>query len=135
MANTQWAECFPTARCKYLGFESSDHKPLISFFDRGNRRKRGMFRYDRRLCKNEEAKRVIADSWRATTNAFVSDKLSSARSAISAWNKTQQRNSQRVIEEILNDNNTILIQNISETLNAATWQKRSTGGNGVVCYG
>ncbi|KAH0935944.1 hypothetical protein HID58_013061, partial [Brassica napus] len=42
---------------------------------------------------------IISDSWRATTNSSVSDKLSSTRSAISAWNKTQQRNSQRIIEE------------------------------------
>ena len=30
VANTRWAECFPSARCQYLGFEGSDHKPLIS---------------------------------------------------------------------------------------------------------
>ncbi|WZZ22713.1 hypothetical protein YC2023_124100 [Brassica napus] len=99
-----------------------------------------MFRYDRRLCKNDEAKKIISDSWRATTNSSVSDKLSSTRSAISAWNKTQQRNSQRIIEEKKREldaalssrlNDTVLIQNISEKLNAAYlaeeeyWKQRS----------
>jgi len=49
VSNTHWGECFPTARCEYLGFESSDHKPLISIFDQGRRRRRGIFRNDRRL--------------------------------------------------------------------------------------
>ncbi|KAL0744395.1 hypothetical protein Bca4012_085908 [Brassica carinata] len=140
VSNTHWAECFPSARCEYLGFESSDHKPLLSFFDQGRRRRRGFFRYDRRLCKNDEAIRVISDSWRATPSASVSDKLSSTRSAISAWNKTQQRNSQEMIEQKkweLNEalssprNDTALIQTISEALNAAYlaeeeyWKQRS----------
>ncbi|XP_056842856.1 uncharacterized protein LOC130507579 [Raphanus sativus] len=140
VSNTQWAETFPTARCEYLGFESSDHMPIISFFDKGKRRRRGLFRYDRRLCKNEEAKKVISNSWSADNAQTVSEKLSSARSAISAWNKTQHRNSQRVIEQKkweLNKalsspaNDTALIQNISEALNAAYlaeeeyWRQRS----------
>ena len=140
VSNTHWAECFPTARCEYLGFESSDNKPLISIFDQGRRRRRGIFRYDRRLCKNDEAKRIISESWRGNPAATVSSKLSSARSAISEWNKSQQRNSQQVIEQKkweLNEalsssvNDTALIQNISETLNAAYlaeeeyWKQRS----------
>lgn len=98
VSNTHWAECFPTARCEYLGFESSDHKPLISFFDKGGRRKQGLFRYDRRLCKNEEVKRIIFEAWHSAADSSVSTKLCSTRSAISAWNKTQQRNSQRTNE-------------------------------------
>lgn len=98
-SNTLWAEAFPTARCQYLEADlSSDHKPLLSFFDNGVKRRRGIFRYDRRLCKNEEARKVVTDSWQGIPSASVSTKLASTRSAISLWNKTQQRNSQRVIE-------------------------------------
>ena len=140
VSNTLWTERFPSARCEYLGFESSDHMPLLSFFDKGPRRRRGLFRYDRRLCKNDEAKRVISDTWRGTPSSSVSDKLTSTRSAISAWNKAQQRNSQKTIEikkrelnEALSSlvNDTVLIQDISEKLNAAYlaeeeyWKQRS----------
>ena len=138
--NTRWAECFPTARCQYLGFEGSDHKPLISFFDKGGKRRRGVFRYDRWLCKNEEAKQVIADTWAGLSHAAVTEKLASTRSAISMWNKAQQRNSMKTIElkkAQLNDalskpkEDTALIQEISTQLNAAYqeeeeyWKQRS----------
>ena len=140
-ANTLWAERFPTARCQYLEADlTSDHKPLLSFFDKGGRRRRGNFRYDRRLCKNEEARKMISNAWRGAGQATVRDKLASTRSAISAWNKTQHRNSQEVIQQqktALNAalsspvNDIDLIQVIAAKLNAAYsaeeeyWRQRS----------
>lgn len=87
-----------------------------------------MFCYDRRLCQDEEAKRIIFESLRENSEASVSDILSYTCSAISTWNKTQHRNSQEEIEKkkkelnealssLLND--TVLIQDISAKLNAA----------------
>lgn len=117
------------ARSQYLEADlSSDHKPLLAFFDNGARRRRGLFRYDRRLCKNVEARKVISDSWRGALAATVSEKLGSTRSAISAWNKTQQRNSQEIIEQKKRDldpalaspaNDAVLIQDIAAKLNDA----------------
>lgn len=52
VANSTWAEMYPTARCQYLEFEGSDHKPLLSFLDPTIMRRRGLFRYDRRLNSN-----------------------------------------------------------------------------------
>lgn len=140
-SNTLCTECFPSARCQYLEADlSSDHTPLLAFFDNGARRRRGLFRYDRRLCKNDEVRKIITDSWRGSPAQSVSDKISSTRSAISAWNKTQQRNSQKIIEQTkkeLNaalaspENDTVLIQDIATKLNAAYsaeeeyWQQRS----------
>lgn len=135
------AECFPTAKCQYLEADlTSDHKPLLTFFDNGAKRRRGLFRYDRRLCKNEEAKKVIAEAWNGTANASVSGKLSFTRSAISAWDRTQDRNSQDLIDQRKRDldavlasllNDIALIQDISAKLNAAYlaeeefWKQRS----------
>ncbi|XP_056845199.1 uncharacterized protein LOC130496777 [Raphanus sativus] len=139
-SNTLWAECFPTARCQYLEFESSDHRPLISFFDKGGKRKRGLFRYDRRLCNNEEAKKFIDETLRDDTREAVCDILANTRSAISLWNKTQQRNSKKQIEQKKLEldvalsspqNDTNLIQDIKTKLNAAYlaeeeyWKQRS----------
>lgn len=53
--NSSWAENYPTARCHYLEYEGSDHKPLISFLDPTTMKRRSLFRYDRRLNSNEEA--------------------------------------------------------------------------------
>lgn len=33
MANLDWMEMFPAARCEYLRFEGSDHRPLLTHFD------------------------------------------------------------------------------------------------------
>ena len=128
-ANTLWAERFHTARSQYLEADlTSDHKPLLSFFDKGGRRKRGCFRYDRRLCKNEETWKMISNAWRGACHSTVRAKLASTRSAISVWNKTQHRNSQEVIQQqkaALNAalsspvNDTYLIQVIAAKLNAA----------------
>ncbi|KAL0896578.1 hypothetical protein Bca101_080539 [Brassica carinata] len=140
-ANTLWAESFPSARCQYLEADlSSDHKPLLAFFDNGVRRRCGIFRYDRRLCKNEEAKKVITESWRGNPASSVRDKLAFTRSAISLWNKTQQRNSQKNIEQKKReldaalaspDNDVALIQGLASKLNEAYlaeeayWKQRS----------
>ncbi|CAL9225059.1 unnamed protein product [Arabidopsis halleri] len=33
LANTSWLESYPSGRCKYLRFEGSNHRPLITYFD------------------------------------------------------------------------------------------------------
>lgn len=42
VANRLWAECYPTACCQYLEYESSDRKPLSSFFEHEAKRRRGL---------------------------------------------------------------------------------------------
>lgn len=87
-----------------------------------------MFRYDRRLCKNEEARKVVTDAWQDVPVASVTEKLASARSAISLWNRTQQRNSMKTIQHKKKELNaalsspmedSALIQEISTQLNVA----------------
>lgn len=83
---------------------------------------------------------MITDSWHAAAGSSISSRLTSTRSAISAWNKTQQRNSQRTIEQKKREldkalsspaNDTVLIESIAEKLNAAYlaeeeyWKQRS----------
>jgi len=59
MGNSEWAEMFPNKRSKYLQFEGSDHRPLISYFALEKKEKQGRFRYDRKLKDNVEAKVII----------------------------------------------------------------------------
>lgn len=42
-ANSAWAENYPNARCQYLEYEGSDHKPLISFIDQSIMKRKRMF--------------------------------------------------------------------------------------------
>ncbi|KAF8088754.1 hypothetical protein N665_0530s0009 [Sinapis alba] len=98
-ANSVWAETFPTARSQYLAFEASDHKPLLSFFEPERKRRRGLFRYDRRLKDNVEVKQIIADSWKSSTGSSISDRITRVRRAIIEWSKEQGVNSRIAIEK------------------------------------
>ena len=98
-ANTSWAELFPTARCVYLPYEGSDHKPLISVFEPGNKKHKGIFRYDRRLKDNPEVTELIKSVWSEARHQTVSEKITLVRGAISKWNKTKQTNSRLVISQ------------------------------------
>lgn len=140
VANSSWAENYPTARCHYLEYEGSDHKPLVSFLDPSILKRKGLFRYDRRLSSNEEAKQVIRRAWAESSDIRIMDKLASTRGAISEWNRLQQRNSKALIEQnkfelekalISPVNDTGLIKEINDKLEKAYiaeeafWKQRS----------
>ena len=140
MANSSWAENYPTARCHYLEYEGSDHKPLMTFIDPSIMKCRRMFRYDCRLNSNEEAKHVIRESWSSSQTKQISERLNSARQALAEWNRLKHHNSrelikqkQRELEEALTSpvNDTALIQEINSKLNEAYlaeeafWKQRS----------
>ncbi|KAG2255126.1 hypothetical protein Bca52824_074420 [Brassica carinata] len=91
-------------------------------------KRRGLFRYDRRLNTNEEAKKVIYESWASNDQSRVSERLASTRRALSEWNKLQQQNSKILIEQRKREleaaltsplNDTVLIKEISDKLNEA----------------
>ena len=140
VANSLWAENYPTARCQYLDYEGSDHKPLLSFFEPAAKRRKGLFRYDRRLNDNGEVKDIFLDAWQNSGTIPIKDKIANARVAITEWNKTQHRNSRHLIEEKKTEleaalcspvNNITLIHDINSQLNnaylaeEAYWKKRS----------
>lgn len=128
------------ARSQYLEYEGSDHKPLISFLEPDNKKRRGPFRYDRRLRDNPEAKEIIKEAWNQAGNVPIREKIALTRRAITEWNNSQQRNSRIIIEEkrveleaalTCPTNNTRLIQEITSKLNEAYlaeesfWKQRS----------
>lgn len=80
------------------------------------------------------------ETWKGLPSASVSEKLATTRSAISAWNRSQQRNSMMIIEQKKLELNAALssaiedsglIQEISNQLNSAYlaeeeyWKQRS----------
>lgn len=61
-ANSAWAEMFPTARIQYLDYEGSDHRPIVTIVEPERNKRKGMFRYDRRLKDNIEVKALVEEN-------------------------------------------------------------------------
>lgn len=100
MANSEWFDLFPRSRSDYLKFEGSDHRPIVSFLGQEKKKKRGMFRYDRRLTENEEVKSIIEEAWFKDKLVSVQFSLSNCRRAIIKWTKDKQKNSQVEINRL-----------------------------------
>ncbi|WZZ75662.1 hypothetical protein YC2023_087032 [Brassica napus] len=140
VGNSKWAEDFPTARCMYLAYEGSDHKPVLSIFEPGEKKRRGIFRYDRRMKDNPEVTDIVKQAWKESSNKTISGRIAAVRGAISLWNKKKQNNSRILIQQKQEEletalssaiNDTGLINKISQDLQAAYtaeeayWKQRS----------
>ncbi|KAG7541952.1 Endonuclease/exonuclease/phosphatase superfamily [Arabidopsis thaliana x Arabidopsis arenosa] len=97
MSNSEWAISYPAGRCEYLDFEGSDHRPIATYFDLKKKRKKGLFRYDRRLRNNEEVTQLIYENWQGALIEKVDTKISRCRSAIIKWSRKKHLNSQEKI--------------------------------------
>lgn len=64
LANFSWFEKYPAGRTKYLRFEGSDHRPLVSYFGKENHKKNGLFRLDRTIYSKEEVRKLVKTSWK-----------------------------------------------------------------------
>lgn len=140
ISNSTWAEEFPTGRCSYLAFEGSDHRQLISYFEPDTKKRRVLFRYDQKLCKNEEVKKLIGEVWNQHHRSPIKQKITACRQPISKWNKHHHENSQAKIREGKNrleqamsssNTNEALIAEINKELRMAYkeeedyWRQRS----------
>ncbi|CAA7062156.1 unnamed protein product [Microthlaspi erraticum] len=140
MSNSAWAEEYPSRRSEYLSFEGSDHRPIITNFDTTRKKRKGIFRYDRRLKENVEVKQLITEAWNTKELNTVEGKISRCRREIILWNKKRHLNSQEQIEKYrqkLEDamteelNNAVLIEEVNALLKKAYdeeeafWKQRS----------
>lgn len=140
MSNSLWAENYPSGRCEYLQFESSDHRPIITYFNLHYKKRKGLFRYDRRLKSNKEVSNLIIQNWQAETLEAVESKISRCRIAIINWSREANRNSKKKIEETRGKldsamssplSNPLLIASLNEELKLAYkeeevfWKQRS----------
>ncbi|KAG7559442.1 Endonuclease/exonuclease/phosphatase superfamily [Arabidopsis thaliana x Arabidopsis arenosa] len=99
MSNSAWAEVYPFSHSEYLRFEGSDHRPLLTLLDLTKKKKKGIFRYDRRLKENEEVRNLIHEAWSLDDQEDVNEKITRCRRAIIIWTKEKHQNSQKAIEE------------------------------------
>ncbi|KAG2313585.1 hypothetical protein Bca4012_028119 [Brassica carinata] len=98
MNNCAWAEAFPMGRCRYLRFEDSDHRSLLTYFNADRPKKRGMFRFDRALTEQEEITQLVDKAWNTSPLDTVIAKLSSYRRNIIIWAKEKQIQSNVLIK-------------------------------------
>lgn len=90
MANVEWSEMFSTGRCEYHRFEGSDHRPVLTLFDSNLlKKKKGIFRFDRRLRDKPEIRAIVGDTWSAQPDDSVITKICRVRSKIVEWTKLQ----------------------------------------------
>lgn len=80
---------FPAARSEYLRFEGSDHRPLLTHFDQHLKKKKGVFRYDRRLSRKPEIRKIVETTWRASDTDSVLTKVNQVRRKLIDWAKEQ----------------------------------------------
>jgi len=85
---------YPSGRSEYLHFEGSDHRPLVTSFDPKTKKRKCIFRYDRRLKDNDEVKKLVLDSWNSNLSATVDHRIFACRSSIILWSKQHHLNSQ-----------------------------------------
>ncbi|KAG2313013.1 hypothetical protein Bca52824_024570 [Brassica carinata] len=99
MGNCSWAEAYPMGRCRYLRFEGSDHRPLMTYFNGEKPKRRGMFRFNRALTEQEEVTGIIDEAWNASPLDSVILKLNKCRRSIILWAKEQQSQSNLIIKQ------------------------------------
>lgn len=99
MGNCSWFERFPAGRCEYLRFEGSDHRPVVVHFDISRRRKKGLFRFDRRLKNKPEVRQLVADNRQKEPLESIISKVGRIRVKIIQWVKQQNLNSNLIIRK------------------------------------
>ncbi|KAG2313755.1 hypothetical protein Bca52824_025312 [Brassica carinata] len=99
MVNCSWSELYPMGRCRYLRFEGSDHRPLITYFNNSGPKRRGLFRFNRSLTEIDEVSDLVNATWNETPLASVINKLNCCRRNIIQWTKDRNFKANRVIEE------------------------------------
>lgn len=103
LTNCSWMEEFPAGRCKYLRFEGSDHRPLLTYFNNADRRRKGLFRFDRSLTEKEEIRILVDEAWNHSPADSVIERMNLCRRKIIEWSKEQSRNSLKLIKEKQNE--------------------------------
>uniref|UniRef100_A0A1J3II32 Endonuclease/exonuclease/phosphatase domain-containing protein n=1 Tax=Noccaea caerulescens TaxID=107243 RepID=A0A1J3II32_NOCCA len=79
----------------FLSFEGSDHRPVVTYFNPSPKRRRGLFRYDRRLRNSEEVKNLISKVWQREELYYVEEKLGGCRREIIAFSTHNQERGEK----------------------------------------
>ncbi|XP_019085410.1 PREDICTED: uncharacterized protein LOC109126355 [Camelina sativa] len=89
-----------SGRSEFLRFEGSDHRPLVTSFDPEKKKRKGLFRYDRRLKEQPEVLKLVKEAWNSDPATSVDQRLHHCRTTIIKWSKLQLQNSQKEINSL-----------------------------------
>ncbi|KAG2320437.1 hypothetical protein Bca52824_013650 [Brassica carinata] len=76
-----------------------DHRPILIHLNQTKRKKRGLFRFDRRLKDNPEIKELVDKHWTSLSYESVLSKICRIRRKLMEWTKAQSLNSKELIME------------------------------------
>ena len=100
LANCAWFDMSPAGRCDYLRFEGSDHRPIVTYLDTSTVKQKRLFRYDRGIKEDPEARKVIEEAWKKDTPQQVESKIKRCRIELIKWSKSKKENSAKTILEL-----------------------------------
>lgn len=103
LTNCAWGEQFPMGRCRYLRFEGSDHRPLITYFNIVVNKKKGSFRFNRALTENKDVENLVESAWNHDPPELVIEKLNDCRRSIIKWAKEQNMQHNLIINKTQKD--------------------------------
>ncbi|KAK3193075.1 hypothetical protein Dsin_024385 [Dipteronia sinensis] len=106
LAGKSWRDRFMHVGVEHLGFNSSDHRPILLKFNQISGAQRVCncgFRFEPFLLKEEDIGRVIHDSWQAngpsyTASDFICE-LDNCAARLQGWSKLRFKNLSIQIEE------------------------------------
>lgn len=107
LSNGSWAKLYPSRRCQYLPFESSNHRPLVTYFEPLRKKKKRIFRYDRSLSKNPEVLKLIEDTWSEEAQLRMKQKVDKCRTVLSSNGPNNNKLSSNLTLRISKDKLTI----------------------------
>ncbi|KAG2310874.1 hypothetical protein Bca52824_022431 [Brassica carinata] len=91
MVNDQWSQKYPASETEFLEIAESDHRPLIISIEYTKKKRRGWFRYDKRLFRDQGLTQNL-EGWNS--------KLSQCRGTMVNWKKQNQTNAAVRIKDI-----------------------------------
>lgn len=77
-------------RCRYLRFEGSDHRPVVTFYNDSVAKKNGVFQFNRALTENPEVEKLVEETWNHDPVDSVIAKLNACRRNIIKWTKEKK---------------------------------------------
>lgn len=86
-------------RCRYLRFEGSNHRPLMSYFNSEKAKRKVMSHFNRALTEQEEVTELIDTAWHSSPLDSVIHKLNACIRRIIKWAKEKQSQSNMEIQQ------------------------------------
>ncbi|KAK3228384.1 hypothetical protein Dsin_000265 [Dipteronia sinensis] len=137
LADCSWSDLFPNAKIHHIGFNSSDHRPLLLELDQclvGTDRLAGKtFKFEPFWLKDEDCGWIVLETWNsmkpANSREFLKGKLDMCASRLDSLSKFKFESLQKTIANKQKEVEDLLIQTqIKGTMNIVREKEREFDG-------